>query len=1506
MRSLFIICLIISSTRSQPEPCDFKEDYPNAACKPCLQDKWLDLVQPSGGPETITNPEKDCFNKDPVKIEHLNPNAATVENDELVAAGEFKYNSILGPLGFVIRKHPFFRYAYAPSSSNGTVTKAYHDLDKVKKYFVREEIPGVSTKEDADIQLLEWPGRESDAEHEALQQNAINRLPIECRTDPSWSLLDRCQESKFWMLEFDRDNGKVQHYPCNAQEGTDIVAVGSVMQITDEDRASINPFTESEQKIWLSFGKKSIYKNYLQPLHIPQRILEEMAKPDPLPSDRTGFLCIKKERDCLGALSIHQECKKRCQELKNKGHEFSRDPENCYKHVRNMTDPDTKNLYTFGDLRTVMDFTFTRMRLILAMRCGIIVVTNILTNDLHFRVSVLRSEDGSGKQFPDPINKISASTCCSKSEDCDKDDGIVAAYSFQQQRSDDANKFLYVSFNLGDTFEKRIIGTPYSPVNLIKGLYKMYMRWHHYYEILGNPDEQDLEEDDVLLSTLREKSFWESSTMEEKEKLFSVGKAKTEKTDTTFQKIQEIITNRVPKREARLDKDKGPNINDFTPEWANEIIDKRRRQHGWQDGWNDTNCDDIPECINKFENDKAITWLFNKSDVPIIVKTPKRNEDEPFCREITSVLVLPEKKHVMALCEIKYQRSSLDGTGSPIKSPPPPDINYFALYSYPIKENIPLIYGERVSKRIFSCKYIKYDEGQPKRLIQPELVRMPGSATIFVINCDGVIYMSTNFGKTLFNSVFYFEREKMHEYCKQNPNYTEPTTSPETICKEKKLASSAPPTTPTPTSMSFLRSFSLCALDTPPLLITDVTGTILLLTFGRFYARGVISYNKEARLIVGESVSSGTSSGTALTDEFPWEERFRNLIFPSLDTNGEAILTIALLDAYTVARDDNLFRDLYTHKHAMRLITMPIQIHRDVKNFYDENLSLCHQAYRKKFGFERCQTNSFYLHPKKVSMDIGESKTVSVRVKDDNPLLPLWLFSSDENSVGVKATLNREPGQVLNLHSWILDITAKPNVKNEEEAESLVDAFFGSDYNNLHDYSAQITLVNLPTVRCHVQPSSTIQAGIGCKGKKLVAHEDAHRPQCKSFRSNFNYTLKRGFFDPALANYWLEVDKQQKRPFFKLLDNGDLRITYDFSRWGCPIEPFRNDPFVPDLRIVDETNYNDTSKGKRFEGKFILIEIFGAVGYNYSHLVGDPHTNCQRTSQDLNDLVLSWKYRQRLFQVAAKRLSFPLIGDKRTFENVTGNRCFQNEAVRQHTNIWNRANYISCEHPPVVPSQVLTDKIGRGEYQIMTTGTSADEGDVSEAFINLDDEKFLDESDNIEEINEEMLNKVEWRRDHQRVYIFLAIAVDGFGSLCNYQTVFGVSLNTTPQMDNFISFIVFLFFWLFWILLVVGGYHVRRRYLRISFMNQARADKLEEAAWKIVYRYEKLIHGKEMGHLMQLNPEDDEKSKPGTSATYAARTAHDKRKAELRMKKTHIMAQEQARHERLQKLFQKQ
>ncbi len=55
-------------------------------------------------------------------------------------------------------------------------------------------------------------------------------------------------------------------------------------------------------------------------------------------------------------------------------------------------------------------------------------------------------------------------------------------------------------------------------------------------------------------------------------------------------------------------------------------------------------------------------------------------------------------------------------------------------------------------------------------------------------------------------------------------------------------------------------------------------------------------------------------------------------------------------------------------------------------------------------------------------MDIGEQESVQVAVQDEDPFLPLWIFSSNENSVEVKAYHSLREGSPvpgLNMHNWV-------------------------------------------------------------------------------------------------------------------------------------------------------------------------------------------------------------------------------------------------------------------------------------------------------------------------------------------------------------------------------------------------------------------------------------------------------------------------------------------------------
>lgn len=122
-------------------------------------------------------------------------------------------------------------------------------------------------------------------------------------------------------------------------------------------------------------------------------------------------------------------------------------------------------------------------------------------------------------------------------------------------------------------------------------------------------------------------------------------------------------------------------------------------------------------------------------------------------------------------------------------------------------------------------------------------------------------------GNTLFNMAFYYEHEGVEKFCKMDANYVPPTPTNRSCEGSKNRPAGYP---------QYVRSFKLCALNVPPIFTTDATGYSILLTFGKFYAYGAIVYNRETRLVVGEVLR-----------EMEYPDRFENLLYPSIDRNGE-------------------------------------------------------------------------------------------------------------------------------------------------------------------------------------------------------------------------------------------------------------------------------------------------------------------------------------------------------------------------------------------------------------------------------------------------------------------------------------------------------------------------------------------------------------------------------------------------------------------------------------------
>lgn len=147
---------------------------------------------------------------------------------------------------------------------------------------------------------------------------------------------------------------------------------------------------------------------------------------------------------------------------------------------------------------------------------------------------------------------------------------------------------------------------------------------------------------------------------------------------------------------------------------------------------------------------------------------------------------------------------------------------------------------------------------------------------------------------------------------------------------------------------------------------------------------------------------------------------------------------------------------------------------------------------------------------------------------------------------------------------------------------------------------------------------------------------------------------------------------------------------------------------------------------------FLQPEILGAKGYSYKRKVEDM--KCKQQPQNLRQMMAHWKYRERIFNLASKRLKFPRTSEELKLFNysssIRGNMILQNSAVLQHKNIWNRANYVSCYSK----SDVLLDSGLEQEYEIMKT-KELDEDEVvpkMKTIEELDAEELADDEDDID------------------------------------------------------------------------------------------------------------------------------------------------------------------------------
>jgi hypothetical protein len=238
------------------------------------------------------------------------------------------------------------------------------------------------------FEFMDWPGQK--LEEELDQQMGAQKV---LDVNKELGAVKECMQ----VLEFEGRSDKFVDYLCNADEGLDITALGMIGREPlvehsmegggcSEDKLGVKSFTEDEKgelietvephnklynlrcnlpknrndkeikcafwpvppgKMYLASGNMSLLSGYVQPLVVGEDILRKLVQPNNLSLDGEAYV------PRFDSQVIQ------CTEV------FSK------------------------DIRTVLDFAFSSDRLILGMKCGVILVKNINQEELMFDVAYM-------------------------------------------------------------------------------------------------------------------------------------------------------------------------------------------------------------------------------------------------------------------------------------------------------------------------------------------------------------------------------------------------------------------------------------------------------------------------------------------------------------------------------------------------------------------------------------------------------------------------------------------------------------------------------------------------------------------------------------------------------------------------------------------------------------------------------------------------------------------------------------------------------------------------------------------------------------------------------------------------------------------------------------------------------------------------------------------------------------------------------------------------------------
>ncbi|KAM8811051.1 cation channel sperm-associated auxiliary subunit delta [Eudromia elegans] len=393
-----------------------------------------------------------------------------------------------------------------------------------------------------------------------------------------------------------------------------------------------------------------------------------------------------------------------------------------------------------------------------------------------------------------------------------------------------------------------------------------------------------------------------------------------------------------------------------------------------------------------------------------------------------------------------------------------------------------------------------------------------------------------------------------------------------------------------------------------------------------------------------------------------------NATFP--DT-GYSLVTICGSEIAVLTQDKQIFYGSISLVTTMVYIAtdMTIDLTTTVMLFEERGwltlLSPVTSNFSKLYDFKKCKFN--------LQLAIWRShQSCDVEILEGNFQNKIYYIDMHEN-LTLNATFVRKPGKksvplvtvsnphVLAFSAKILEIgfTYDGNTEyllNIGLQQQFFSGFAEHDFcNGLLDGEISTVTVDIPDkgIGCIDVAPLTALIEVSCPPTKHIrifkniTACDKELFQETVLKKNFSYTISHDIYDPQ---FLARSNIQQ----------GDLRVTYDFKNLGCPLLVYYKNPWLPILELWQDGQFQ-----KYVSAEFVMFEVNGM--FNYDYLLTASDANC--FSQPQNWTIL-----------------------------------LEEQASPDPNTAWTRRNYVSCKKmngPDLMWPSVKYQVLGGGKNKIV-------------------------------------------------------------------------------------------------------------------------------------------------------------------------------------------------------------